>query len=107
MKTGTSKDMRDNWAMGWSSRYTVGVWVGNASGAPMHEVSGTSPGGAHLGRTHGATAPAAPAAPGGACSAGAPGGARWPRAGTGPAGGRAHRVVCGGHAAALFAINSI
>ena len=34
--------MRDNWAVGWSGRYTVGVWVGNASGAAMHEVSGTS-----------------------------------------------------------------
>lgn len=42
VKTGTSKDMRDNWAVGWSSRYTVGVWVGNASGAPMHEVSGVA-----------------------------------------------------------------
>ncbi|WP_284409129.1 penicillin-binding protein 1C [Acidovorax sp. SUPP3334] len=42
VKTGTSKDMRDNWALGWSRRYTVGVWVGNASGAPMHDVSGTS-----------------------------------------------------------------
>ena len=42
VKTGTSKDMRDNWAMGFSERYTVGVWVGNASGAPMWEVSGTS-----------------------------------------------------------------
>ena len=42
VKTGTSKDMRDNWALGWSSRYTVGVWVGNASGAPMWDVSGTS-----------------------------------------------------------------
>ncbi|MBY0409910.1 MAG: penicillin-binding protein 1C, partial [Burkholderiaceae bacterium] len=42
VKTGTSKDMRDNWAVGWSARYTVGVWVGNASGAAMHEVSGTS-----------------------------------------------------------------
>ncbi|MBV8619093.1 MAG: penicillin-binding protein 1C [Curvibacter sp.] len=42
VKTGTSKDMRDNWAVGWSQRYTVGVWVGNASGQPMHEVSGTS-----------------------------------------------------------------
>ncbi|RZL84216.1 MAG: penicillin-binding protein 1C, partial [Variovorax sp.] len=28
VKTGTSKDMRDNWAVGWSQRYTVGVWVG-------------------------------------------------------------------------------
>jgi penicillin-binding protein 1C len=34
--------MRDNWALGWSQRYTVGVWVGNASGAAMHDVSGTS-----------------------------------------------------------------
>ncbi len=42
VKTGTSKDMRDNWAVGFSERYTVGVWVGNASGAPMWDVSGTS-----------------------------------------------------------------
>ncbi|WP_174525283.1 penicillin-binding protein 1C [Hydrogenophaga palleronii] len=42
VKTGTSKDMRDNWAVGWSERYSVGVWVGNASGAPMWDVSGTS-----------------------------------------------------------------
>jgi penicillin-binding protein 1C len=42
VKTGTSKDMRDNWAMGFSQRYTVGVWVGNSSGAPMWDVSGTS-----------------------------------------------------------------
>jgi penicillin-binding protein 1C len=42
VKTGTSKDMRDNWALGYSQRYTVGVWVGNASGAPMWDVSGTS-----------------------------------------------------------------
>jgi penicillin-binding protein 1C len=42
VKTGTSKDMRDNWAVGYSQRYTVGVWVGNANGAPMWDVSGTS-----------------------------------------------------------------
>lgn len=42
VKTGTSKDMRDNWALGWSSLYTVGVWVGNADGEPMWSVSGTS-----------------------------------------------------------------
>jgi penicillin-binding protein 1C len=42
VKTGTSKDMRDNWAIGWSRDYTVGVWVGNASGAPMWDVSGTT-----------------------------------------------------------------
>jgi len=70
VKTGTSKDMRDNWAIGWSSRYTVGVWVGNASGAPMHEVSGTSGAApiwaalmAHLHARSPSRAPAAPAAP--------------------------------------------
>lgn len=42
VKTGTSKDMRDNWAVGYSAAYTVGVWVGNASGAAMWDVSGTS-----------------------------------------------------------------
>jgi penicillin-binding protein 1C len=42
VKTGTSKDMRDNWCIGYSDRYTVGVWVGNASGEPMHDVSGVS-----------------------------------------------------------------
>ncbi len=42
VKTGTSKDLRDNWCVGFSSRYTVAVWVGNASGAPMHGVSGVS-----------------------------------------------------------------
>lgn len=42
VKTGTSKDMRDNWAVGWSQHYTVGVWVGNASGQAMHGVSGSS-----------------------------------------------------------------
>ena len=42
VKTGTSKDMRDNWCAGYSRRYTVGVWVGNAAGEPMHDVSGIS-----------------------------------------------------------------
>jgi penicillin-binding protein 1C len=42
VKTGTSKDMRDNWAIGYSQRYTVGVWVGNASGESMWDVSGVS-----------------------------------------------------------------
>jgi penicillin-binding protein 1C len=40
VKTGTSKDLRDNWCIGFTDRYTVGVWVGNASGEPMHGVSG-------------------------------------------------------------------
>jgi penicillin-binding protein 1C len=42
VKTGTSKDMRDNWCVGFSDRYTVGVWVGNFGGAPMWDVSGVS-----------------------------------------------------------------
>jgi penicillin-binding protein 1C len=42
VKTGTSKDMRDNWCVGYSKRYTVGVWVGNFSGEPMWNVSGIS-----------------------------------------------------------------
>jgi penicillin-binding protein 1C len=40
VKTGTSKDMRDNWCVGYSSQYTVGVWTGNFSGRPMWNVSG-------------------------------------------------------------------
>lgn len=42
VKTGTSKDMRDNWTIGFSEHYTVGVWVGNTDGSAMHEVSGVS-----------------------------------------------------------------
>jgi penicillin-binding protein 1C len=42
VKTGTSKDMRDNWCVGYSRKYTVAVWVGNAAGDPMHDVSGIS-----------------------------------------------------------------
>lgn len=42
VKTGTSKDLRDNWCIGFTDRYTVGVWIGNASGEPMHGVSGIS-----------------------------------------------------------------
>ncbi len=40
VKTGTSKDMRDNWCLGFSEKYTVGVWAGNFSGAPMWNVTG-------------------------------------------------------------------
>ncbi len=42
VKTGTSKDMRDNWCVGYSSHYTVGVWVGNFTGTSMWHVSGIS-----------------------------------------------------------------
>ncbi len=42
VKTGTSKDMRDNWCVGLSARYTVGVWVGNFDGSSMWDVSGVT-----------------------------------------------------------------
>lgn len=42
VKTGTSKDLRDNWCIGFTDRYTVGVWIGNASGEAMHGLSGIS-----------------------------------------------------------------
>ncbi len=41
-KTGTSKNFKDNWAIGYTPRYTVAVWVGNFSGKPMYSVSGIS-----------------------------------------------------------------
>lgn len=39
-KTGTSKDYRDNWTVGFSTEHTVGVWVGNFDARPMKLVSG-------------------------------------------------------------------
>jgi len=39
-KTGTSKDFRDNWTIGYTQEYTVGVWVGNFDGTPMRRISG-------------------------------------------------------------------
>ncbi len=40
VKTGTSQDMRDNWCVGYTDKFTVGVWIGNSSGAPMRDVTG-------------------------------------------------------------------
>lgn len=40
VKTGTTKDFRDNWTIGYTPKYTVGIWVGNFDGTPMHNVSG-------------------------------------------------------------------
>lgn len=39
-KTGTSKNFRDNWTVGYTPELTVAVWVGNFDGSPMHGVSG-------------------------------------------------------------------
>ena len=41
-KTGTSTDFRDNWTIGFTPEFSVGVWVGNFDGTPMHEVSGVT-----------------------------------------------------------------
>ena len=41
-KTGTSTDFRDNWAIGFTPEFTVGVWVGNFGGMAMQEVSGVA-----------------------------------------------------------------
>lgn len=40
VKTGTSKDTKDNWCVGYNQDYTVGVWVGNADSSSMHNVLG-------------------------------------------------------------------
>ena len=42
VKTGTSKDMRDNWCVGYNDRFTVGVWIGNFNGEPMWNVMGVT-----------------------------------------------------------------
>jgi penicillin-binding protein 1C len=42
VKTGTTKDYKDNWTVGFTTRYTVGVWVGNFDGKEMRQVSGVS-----------------------------------------------------------------
>jgi len=42
VKTGTSEDMRDNWCIGFTQRYTTAVWVGNFEGDSMHGVSGVT-----------------------------------------------------------------
>jgi len=39
-KTGTSYGHRDAWAIGVTSQYTVGVWVGNADGEGRADLSG-------------------------------------------------------------------
>lgn len=41
LKTGTSSDWRDNWALGFTPEWTVGAWLGQAGGAPMDRISGT------------------------------------------------------------------
>ena len=42
VKTGTSSDFRDAWAVGFDSRYTVGVWMGNLDQTPTDGVTGST-----------------------------------------------------------------
>ncbi|TQV66503.1 penicillin-binding protein [Exilibacterium tricleocarpae] len=42
VKTGTSSDYRDAWAIGYNDRYTVGVWIGNLDYSAMHKVTGAT-----------------------------------------------------------------
>lgn len=42
VKTGTSNDYRDSWAIGYTSAVVIGVWVGNNDNQPMAEVAGAN-----------------------------------------------------------------
>jgi len=39
VKTGTTNDIRDNWTLGYTPSYVVGVWVGNNDNSPMSKVA--------------------------------------------------------------------
>jgi membrane carboxypeptidase/penicillin-binding protein PbpC len=41
-KTGTTRNSRDNWTIGFSVEHLVGVWVGNADNSPMVGTSGVT-----------------------------------------------------------------
>jgi penicillin-binding protein 1C len=40
VKSGTSTGFRDNWTVGYTPEIAIGVWVGNADGSSMLDVSG-------------------------------------------------------------------
>lgn len=42
VKTGTSQSYRDNWTLGFTPEYTVGVWAGNFDNTPMQQISGVT-----------------------------------------------------------------
>ncbi|MDR2349735.1 MAG: penicillin-binding protein 1C [Deltaproteobacteria bacterium] len=42
VKTGTSSNFKDNWCLGYTDRFVVGVWAGNFPNKPMLKVSGVS-----------------------------------------------------------------
>lgn len=37
VKTGTTNDKRDNWTIGYTSKYLTAVWVGNNNNSPMNQ----------------------------------------------------------------------
>jgi len=39
VKTGTTNDIRDNWTVGYTPSFAVGVWVGNNDNSPMSKVA--------------------------------------------------------------------
>ncbi|HPO06328.1 MAG TPA: hypothetical protein PLQ36_04425, partial [Candidatus Gracilibacteria bacterium] len=41
-KTGTTKNYRDNWTIGFNSEFTVGVWSGNSDGSYLRQSTGVS-----------------------------------------------------------------
>ncbi len=41
VKTGTSSDYRDSWAVGFNHRYTVGIWMGNLDQRPTDGLTGS------------------------------------------------------------------
>ena len=41
VKTGTSSDYRDSWAVGYNDRYVVGVWMGNLDQTPTSGITGS------------------------------------------------------------------
>ncbi|MFH1075638.1 MAG: transglycosylase domain-containing protein [Pseudomonadota bacterium] len=41
IKTGTSSDYRDSWAVGFNDTYTVGIWMGNLDYTRTKEVTGS------------------------------------------------------------------
>jgi len=40
LKTGTSRDFKDSWVVGFTPDFLVGVWIGNADNSPTEGVSG-------------------------------------------------------------------
>jgi penicillin-binding protein 1C len=51
VKTGTSSDFHDNWCLGFTREFTVGVWAGNFDQTPLKGLSGVAGAGPIFHRT--------------------------------------------------------